>query len=591
MKLIKYILFAAILGGATTSCNFLDKEPYKLSPEIYFRTAQEANSFLTGVYAVMGQSSFYGSGMMYLAGGDDLETFGGGSVRVPANRGLICANTVTSDPAVTAFWYTLYSGINRANMFLENIGRVADISEDVRNQYAAEARFLRAYYYFMLVQNWGDVPFRTASVKSVVGLEIPRTDRQTIYDFIVKEMAEAADSGLLSSAELSYKTGRVSRSAAWGILARVYLFRAGEFHRMKRQANDKEQKYYYEMASTYAQKVMSEGHDLTDNYWDVFIDLCADRYNSTGKNESIWEVEFAGGNKTDVKAAGRWGNIMGLGGPDLSNKADVKGKNDPGYGYEFIFSTPRLYDLYVKNKDTERFYWNLAPFKYVEKDNKGKVSVTGRYFVKGTMRTVLDKFNNWGPETYSYGEFTGSEDKYHQVGDFESEKESKDKSRACAKFRREYEADKKDKNFTGINFPLLRYSDVLLMIAEAENEVYGGPTELAYQCLNKVRGRAGISDAKKGLNQDAFRQLVKDERAMELCFEFTRRYDLIRWGEFVSSMTEMINIALSAGEEWKQVQLNNVHDYFRVTDAYNYFPIPDQEMAVNKEIKENNPGW
>ena len=68
---------------------------------------------------------------------------------------------------------------------------------------------------------------------------------------------------------------------------------------------------------------------------------------STGKYESIWEVEFAGGNQTDVKAAGRWGNNVGLEGPDLSNNSDVVGKNDPGYSYQFIFATPKLFDLYT----------------------------------------------------------------------------------------------------------------------------------------------------------------------------------------------------------------------------------------------------
>lgn len=593
MKIIKYALCAFLFGGLVSACNFLDKEPYKLSPEKYFNNAAEAESFLTGVYAILGQSTFYGENFMYLAGGDDLQHYGGTSTRQPADKGLICANTVSSDPAVTGMWYTLYSGINRANMFLENVDRATDLTDEKKAQYIAEARFLRAFYYFTLVQNWGDVPFKTESTNTVVDLSLPRTDRDKIYDFIVTEMSEVADgehAGLLHASELGYKPGRVSRSAAWGILARVYLFRAGEYHRMKTQPSGKETEYFAK-ASEYAQKVMNEGHDLVDNYWDVFIDLCSDQYNSTGKYESIWEVEFAGGNQTDVKAAGRWGNNVGLEGPDLSNNSDVVGKNDPGYSYQFIFATPKLFDLYTANGDYERFYWNLAPFKYVEKDNKSKVSVTGRYFVKGSMRKILDEFHNWGEKTYSYGEYTGTAENYHQVGDFENPSEVKDKGRACAKYRREYEADKKDKNYTCINFPILRYSDVLLMIAEAENEVNGGPNELAYRCINMVRSRAGISTL-SGLDQTGFRQAVKDERAMELCFEFTRRYDLIRWGEFVTNMHEMVNVALSAGDEWKQVQTNSVHNYFKnVTEAYNYFPIPDQEMSVNKAITENNPGW
>ena len=121
-------------------------------------------------------------------------------------------------------------------MFLENVDRATDLTDEKKAQYIAEARFLRAFYYFTLVQNWGDVPFKTESTNTVVNLSLPRTDRDKIYDFIVTEMSEVADgehAGLLHASELGYKPGRVSRSAAWGILARVYLFRAGEYHRMK----------------------------------------------------------------------------------------------------------------------------------------------------------------------------------------------------------------------------------------------------------------------------------------------------------------------------------------------------------------------
>ena len=121
MKTLKnYILLAAFLGGTLTSCNFLDKEPTKIPQQEYFNTADEASSFLTGIYAILGQQSFYGGDYMYLVGGDDLSHYGGVN-RAPASSGLICKNATASDAAVTALWYTLYSGINRANIFLENI--------------------------------------------------------------------------------------------------------------------------------------------------------------------------------------------------------------------------------------------------------------------------------------------------------------------------------------------------------------------------------------------------------------------------------------------------------------------------------------
>ena len=128
------------------------------------------------------------------------------------------------------------------------------------------------------------------------------------------------------------------------------------------------------------------------------------------------------------------------------------------------------------------------------------------------------------------------------------------------------------------------------MIAEAENVANYGPTTLGEDCINEVRERAGLEKLPEGLDKDAFRKAVKDERAMELCFELLRRYDLIRWGEFVDRMLE-IPVLYNNTEEWKQITINPVLNYFRVTDAYNYFPIPDQEMSVNKAILENNPGW
>ena len=224
MKALKITIIALLAGFSMASCDFLDKEPTKLTPENYFNTPAEANSFLTGVYAILSQPTFYGGDYMYLVAGDDLSHYGG-SGRGPASTGLICNNATTSDNAVTAFWYALYSGINRANMFLENIDKVNGFDAGVKEQYIAEARFLRAFYYFNLVECWGDVPFKTVSTQSVTNLNIPRTDKQEIYDFIISEMADAAETGLKSASDLAYKPGRISQSTAWGILARVYLYK------------------------------------------------------------------------------------------------------------------------------------------------------------------------------------------------------------------------------------------------------------------------------------------------------------------------------------------------------------------------------
>lgn len=447
-------------------------------------------------------------------------------------------------------------------------------------RYTAEARFLRAFYYFNLVECWGDVPFYTEPVLDVKNLQRAVTPRATIYDFICKEMEESAED-LPTASALGYEPGRISKSAAWGILARVYMFRAGEFHRMKVAENKAETKKYFTEAGKFAKMVMTQGHDLAPNYWDYFIDQCADRYNSTAP-ESIWEAEFAGNGKGTMATEGRVGNIIGIQGPDLSSNTALVGKKDPGFGYAFFWSTPKLYELYTENNDINRMNWSIAPFKYTQSVKGG--AVDGREFEVGKLAEVKGQY--WD-ESFQYGETEPGA----TIGDREKDpkKASKFYDRNCGKWRREYEADKKNKNLTAINFPILRYSDVLLMIAECENEINAAPTDLAYDCINEVRRRAGISKLSQNMNTEDFRQAVKDERAMELCFEMTRRFDLIRWGEYVQNMNALVQRAQS-GENWN-LGPNNVHTYFNISEAYNYFPIPALELSVNKLIKDNNPGW
>lgn len=602
MKAIKITLLTFLTACILSSCDFLEKEPYKIIPENYFQNEAEAFSFLTGIYANLLQTSFYGSDYLVLVGGDDLEFYGGSTGRI-SDTGLICNNCTTSDAAVTQFWADLYSGIERANMFIEQIDRVSSMSAEKRNQYKSEARFLRAFYYFNLVQCWGDVPLKLESTYSsgnVTGKDITRTDKNEVYKFIVKEMEEAANEGLLSAQELAYIPSRISRSTAWGMLARIYLFWAGEHYRDD-QPVSAEAKDYFERASYFGQKVMAEGHDLSTNYWDIFIDMCSDKYNTSGMNESIWEVEFAGNGIGDIRSEGRIGNSIGLQCGDFSSYSSLVGQADPGFSYGFLWSTPKLYDLYKKHGDMKRFTWNIAPFTYrgldadADKNIKDKVGIVGRTFETEELYHIVTSAD-W----YKAYDYEGPNDgekfvnKASQRGDVYKTPAIGNERRdlCCAKFRREYEpCTKRGKNLTSINFPILHYSDVLLMIAEAENEYHGYPTGLAKQCLTKVRKRAGVNSdgyISSLSTQTDFREAIKDERAMELCFEYTRRFDLIRWGEFVEKMNEQAALA-QGGNLWNQGE--RAAPFFKVTSAYRYFPIPDAEITVNQLITTNNPGW
>jgi hypothetical protein len=551
-----------------SSCDFLEKEPHSLVLETYFNDEAELNNFMTGVYSPLMHEQFYGNNYaLDVAGGDDLGFYCRAN---PTANSILCANANSSSANISSFWRLLYEGINRANMLLENADRNESVPVAARNKAKAEARFLRAFYYFHLVQGWGDVPFRMHSTETVVGLDAERTNKETIYDQILADMEESI-TFLPESNALAY-TEVLTKSAARGILARVYLFRAGECYRDNKTPDATLRQTYFKAARDWALQVKESGiHNLVKPYNRVFIDLSEDLYNSTGVLESIWEVAEAGNRSTAYQAAGRLGNTIGFGcSTDYSSVPAYQGllgMSNPGYSYRFLFASLKLFEMYEAENDTTRGDWNIANYDYVV-SSAGSKPVTGRKYYYGKLRGEV------APAGFTYTEDTQAAS-------------ANNKTRAAAKYRREYETiAPKNKNYTPINFPILRYSDILLMIAEAENEI-SGPTDLAYECINEVRSRAEISTL-SGLSQADFRKAIKNERAMELCFEGLRRWDLIRWGDYYNEMRNMESYVYKTG--WN-TNYQYAAEYYKISPAYNYFPIPDTEMSLNKKITVNNPGW
>ena len=142
--------------------------------------------------------------------------------------------------------------------------------------------------------------------------------------------------------------------------------------------------------------------------------------------------------------------------------------------------------------------------------------------------------------------------------------------------------------YTGINYPLLRYSDVLLMCAEATLEYTGTASQESYNYVKEVRDRAGIK-TKDFADYDvaSLRQFIRNERGRELCFESIRKYDLIRWGIFVEAMKGYIKDATD--ERWsKDVKASYAAEIGRaVQEKHIVLPIPSVELGVNTELVQN----
>ena len=147
---------------------------------------------------------------------------------------------------------------------------------------------------------------------------------------------------------------------------------------------------------------------------------------------------------------------------------------------------------------------------------------------------------------------------------------------------------------SNVNWYFLRYSDVLLLYAEALNEWKGSPTPEAYAAINEVRRRAyGNNDHDlKGLSPEDFRQAIQDERAYELAFEGHRRMDLVRWGIYyktVKTTSNAINLWFQDNDPEKNKPYNTAGRYTKL-GKHELFPIPQHDMDLCEQF-DQNPNW
>jgi hypothetical protein len=460
MKRIIYLSLIALVG--LSACQkFLNTTPQGfLAPGQYY-TGANLTAALAGVYTPLSEGSLYGNELISGLGMCNDESFWGGSGRTPsANTGYTATfNYNFTTNAINGVWTTLYNGIERANELIANIN-VNDSSATVQAAYG-EALFLRGYYYFMLVNRFGDVPLKLTPTTSPGGLALARTPAETVYNQILQDM-KLAESKVNTADKVGF-SGRVSKTTVEGMMAKVYLFMAGyPLNGGKTSAVAQ-----YDSAVVYAQKVVNSGlHSLNSSYSQVFINEAADIYDT---KECMWEAEFAGNNLTALQGGGRNGNLNGILFNSTATYSNVAGSTDyiyadTGYCYGYIWATQKLYNLYAPY-DARRD-WAIENFNYT-------VNTSGTTPV--ITRTPI---SNTTPFAYN---------------------------RTCAKWRRNYEVVKPaNKNYTPINFPLLRYSDVLLMLAEADlNANAGNISANGLNAINAVRergcGLAGLTAPIKSL--------------------------------------------------------------------------------------------
>lgn len=597
----------ALLTAALPACSFLDTDPQIIPDDGYYNSEQKLIYGLAGVYGVLNSEAIYGNYYsLQIANADDLCYFNNyNNSESRPDRYNHSAGTA----AIYDTWSKLYEGIKNANRYIEAVEKTeidpGKLSVDI-GLYIAEARFLRAYYHFLLAQAWGDVPLRVKATTSPNpnDVQMAATPQEQVLKWCADEI-EATIPDLYEP--IDNTPSRVSQTVAQGILARVYLFMAGE---SVKQIDGLDKKEMYRRAAYWANEVIaSHKHDLNESYEEVFINMIRDQYD-TQFHESMWEAEFLGDRTSATDwTNGRIGDLIGLRSQSRTTNYSEWACN---YSYGYYNGSYTLWQLYWENDRTadetasatvidKRLTWNLPGYNYRGMNNqkisyKNKAGETVTRYLQQTQSMFKTPwvYNN----NFAMPDIEGLDQTIENA--FDPADLVYDPTVMCAvrnagKWRREtvYEKQMSAKSlYTTINFPILRYADVLLMYAEAINEYAGAPDDQAKDAIREIRKRTGVKTDESLLGDyRSFRDLVRNERGRELAFEGLRKWDLIRWGTFVEKMHNA-GTNQPTENKYRNVSYTNYAsaNYANVTARHIYLPIPTKELAVNHALRQN-PLW
>ncbi|MBQ8361237.1 MAG: RagB/SusD family nutrient uptake outer membrane protein [Bacteroidaceae bacterium] len=525
MKL-KNILWAGVSALALVSCDdYLEVDaPSSALDEFVYAHKSEIDRALNGVYAKAIVGDLYGNAYQqtFVYNSDvDMQI---NSTNAHAKNSYARFDCDELGSEIGKFWTAAYRLIEYANKFVrsaENSTFYAEGDADVLQQ-IGEAKCLRAMIYHDLVVMFGDIPFvfHPAAEKGAEYIP-PVMSRQEIQDSLIKDLQVAA--GYMKSSK-SVTVERCSKEFAQALIARIALTAGGyslhpdkederSYGEMKRPENYKD---YYEIVMLYADSVIGSGsHRLTQAYQDVFVNQC--NYNVVNGDDVIFELPFA---KLST------GNTGYLQGPTYS-------------AYE-----GKTVGVWGEAKGSTRLN---AFYRFLFRDNDLR-----REFVNGMWyySYFIDSFNQMTDSVYIRNDYTVHNNKWSKLWTAEGSALGNETTGS-----------------TGINFPYMRYADVLLMYAEAANELNDGPTDKAIQCLTEVHSRAFLDGdpefiAQAQTDKETFQKAVLDERKWEFAGENSRWRDLVRTNTYSEELVYSFLRYYSAG-------LQNASGFCGYEDAIN----------------------
>lgn len=556
MKTLIYkVLILLLCSPVLHSCdNLLEEKVYDfVSPEQLGDSESAASQFVNGAYNALITSLINPQSYLYLTN-MDCDYASGASWAF----GSVGAGNPDGFWGMDHLWLGCYTIIHRANLGIAKITAMNNISQECKDDAVGQLSFLKAWAYFNLVRNYGPVPIFRKGISEGEDMNQPRASIKDVYMHIIELLADAEK--MYSKNDEHFIEGHASSGAAKALAAKVYATMASgamagvpivvkggdpkQFqpqpitHIAKTVAGYEEfdPKEYYQLARDKAWEVIEE-YPLFDKYMDVW------KIENRNKGENIWMAQAKSG--------------------------DAELGNTICQDYVGIFKENGTME---GNWYGMRDHWYLL---FEESDLRAIDGVQHRYASDGINeqgKVVYNYYPRWYADKVENKEVYDSEGNRYDGTEVYHEGDGWTLAK-LTKFT--FVTDRKQK-MSDFHFPLLRLPDIMLIYAEAVNELNGGPNEEAYRQVNRIRTRSNATPF-SGMNQDEFRSAVLEERARELAYEADRRYDLFRWGIYLEVMN-----AIGMDE-------HNVNK--RRTERNLLYPLPASEINSNDKIDSNNPGW
>ena len=491
----------------TVSCKkYLDQKPITdVSTDVVFSDVPNTYKAIAGVYSRLVGDQGYGIRLSLYYTVDNDEMQGPTGAADNDRRDIARFSATPGNAQLERPFNQLFQGIEYANICIENIPKMdmfnngTDQEKKQLRRMLGEALTLRAQYYFEAIRNWGDLPahFKPASILATEDPFPTRKNRDSLYNQLLTDLAAAADlvpwrNEVTSIGDVADE--RITKGAVKALRARIALFRGG-YSLRSNGAMERPADYanFYAIARTECLDIMNSGqHNLNPS----FRALWKDQVNAHAVNDPHGELMF---------------QASGIG---LSSAEDTK------LGY---YNGPRVNNLGNSSINPLPTYFYLFDSTDLRRDV-----------------TIAPYFSGVDGQTKIGQPITNLCD---------------------GKYRRDWITNPSFSptnavQYFGLKWQIIRFSDVLLMFAEADNEI-NGPTAAAFTAVNQVRRRGygkpintpDVTVDISGLSKAAFFDAIVKERSLELGGEGVRKYDLIRWNLLASKIasTKAALVAMSNG--------------------------------------------